>query len=130
MENLKTKVTAHKGIIVIETKDPVADSDFIPAGGSKIGCVLANTKDRLGISGEALELLKKIPRSGDDIGDVDSFTSDKSGDVFTWLGPACRLVDPASASGSRTYDIGNIEFNTIPNEVPKRAAAAIDKKVV
>jgi len=127
MENLKTKVTAHKGIIVIETKDPAADNDFIPAGGSRIGCVLINTKDRLGISGEALELLKKIPRSGDDIGEVDTFTSNKRGDVFTWLGPVCRLVDPVGASGSQTYDIGNIEFNIIPNEVPEKAAAAIDR---
>jgi len=107
-KNLKTRVTAYKGIIVIETKDPSKDNDFVPAGGSKIGCVLMNAAKRLGISDEALELLKSIPKSRHDIGDVDSFTSNEHGDVFAWLGPASRLVVTTKATGSRTYDMNKI----------------------
>lgn len=129
---LKTRVTAHLGMLVIETKDPSKDDDFIPAGGDKIGCVLKNTGTRLGISSEALSLLKTVKKSRDDIGEVDSWraSSITSEEVccFSWLGPPCRLVDPKTAEGSRTYDITRIDFVDIPNEVPEEAIKAIAKR--
>jgi hypothetical protein len=127
--DIKTRILGHKGWIVVDTADLTQDEDFIPAGGSRIGCVLANTKERLGISDEALELLKKIPKSHDDIGDVDCF---KSGDkwIFGWLGPARRLISTVGTSGSSSYDINALEFKRIPNDVPVEAKNAVEYQLV
>lgn len=126
--SIKVKVMGYKGWIIIDTADPTEDKDFIPAGGPRIGCVLANTKERLGISDEALELLRKIPKGIDDIGDVDCFKSGTNG-VFAWLGPARRLVSTVGTSGSNSYDIDAIEFKNIPNDASEPAKNAVEAQL-
>lgn len=120
-------VTAHKGFLIIDAANMGKESkDWIPIGGSRIGCVIANTKKHLQVSEEALELLGKIKRCRDDIGDVDWF---ESGDmkVFAWLGPTTRLVNPAEAEGSRTYKVYRDDCTIVPNNSPQEAIDAIER---
>lgn len=128
--NLKVKVTEHRGILVFETINPnEVDADFVPAGGSNIGCVLCDSK-KLGVSPEAMELLKKIKRGSDGLGDPDIF---KSGDkvVFGWLGNVFALKHPDHCEGSKDYDsfLLNGVCTTIENETAEGAKAAIDSQL-
>lgn len=126
MTMLKVKGTVYKGQLCIETVNPKEkDKDFIPAGGSKIGCVLINTEKKLGLSKEAVEFLRGVKIVGDDIGDVDTFTSDKGDGVFAWLGGMFSIKGDW-AVGSRTHNIDAIKFETIPNDTPDAAKKAVD----
>jgi hypothetical protein len=125
MDNPFVTVTAYKGFLIIEALIKEEHSDWVPAGSGRIGCILIDTKTHLGISDEAFELLKEIPQSLDDIGEVDWFDSDDGKRVFGWLGPTKRLIDPKDAEGSRNYKVSR-DFLSIPNEPDPDAVKAID----
>ncbi|MFA5312754.1 MAG: hypothetical protein WC375_05445 [Methanomassiliicoccales archaeon] len=65
------------------------------------------------ISPSALEIIKKVPKSGDDIGDVDVYKMDDGNQViFCWLGgpmKAFKLSD--EISGSNSYDPSCLKSN-------------------
>jgi hypothetical protein len=119
-------ITAYKGRLVLELlakasiPDEVATSLDNPGN---IGQVIMNTGKNLGVSAEALELLKQVKRGHDDIGDIDWF---RTGDTaaFGWLGGIYRIADPKQVEGSRTYGI--FDYVAIPNHVPQGAMQAID----
>jgi len=123
---LKVKVTAHEQYLIIETIDETEDKNFIPVGGSRIGCVLIETSKYLGMSEEAFKLLKTLKKSGDDIGDISSWKTDKNEDCFSWLGGFKKLVHIPTAEGDNT-GIADINYVTIKNEVPPDALEAINK---
>ncbi|MHA2279988.1 MAG: hypothetical protein ACXAC5_03805 [Promethearchaeota archaeon] len=126
MDNLKVKVTLYKDHLCIETLRPKEKVEsFIPAGDGRIGCVLHGTKGRLGISKEALEWLKKVPTSHDDIGDVDAWETDKGKYCFGWLG-GVYSIKSQGVTGSRTYSAESIPHVEIPNDVPEGAKQYVD----
>ncbi len=123
---LKVRVTAYKGLLVIDTEPPFERTEtFIPRGGTQIGCTLLGTKDQLGISEEALVLLQTVRKSHDAIGDLMWW---KAGDQFCfgWIGGVKSLKDPSICEGDRDYGIHPGEYVTIPNDVPEGAKTAID----
>jgi hypothetical protein len=122
-ENIKVKVTCHEGFLVITTVKPKQDKNFFPSGGSKIGCVLIDTGKYLGMSHEAFKLMKTVQKSGDDIGEVDTWESVK-GQCFSWLGPTKRMIDISNSETSRTGII-DIQYIPIENKVPLDAFEAI-----
>jgi len=90
-EGLKVRVTEYKGSLIIETLNPMDfDEDFVPNGQGRIGCSLTNNA-RLGISVEAIALMKTYKRVGDVIGDLMG-----EEDSFTWIGGPKRLVEKGS----------------------------------
>lgn len=122
------RVTAYKNIIVIEGVGlDFVHEKWVPAGGGKIGCVVGDTKNLLGVSKEAARLLKSVRRGQDAIGDVMWFKANDGLDYFGWLGSNLRLVDPDDAEADRDFQI--LEYVTIPNRVPAGARAAIDEEV-
>jgi hypothetical protein len=123
---LKVKVTAHEQYLIIETIDETEDKNFIPAGGSRIGCVLMKTSKYLGMSEEAFKLLKTLKKSHDDIGDISAWITAKNEDCFAWLGSFKKLVHIPTAEGDST-GIANIRYVTIENDVPKEALEVINK---
>ena len=130
-KNLKVKLTAYKGQLIIETQNTEnTDPDFVPAGEGRFGCVLSNSKKKLGISKEAMGLLKEIKRGNDGLGDVDAFESGNGNVVFGWIGGQLTITDPKEAVGSREYDTNLLEKNSvrIENEVPEGAMEAIDEQ--
>lgn len=123
--DLKVKVTAYKENIIIETIDSDEyDNDFSPNKTGNIGCTLTNPK-RLGISKEALSLLKQIKRCRDAIGD---FMWDSNS--FSWIGNPLSIKDLKSV-GDRSFQIQNT-FIEIENIVPQEAIDEIenDKEVI
>lgn len=123
---LKVKETVYKGQLCIETVNPEEkDKDFIPAGNGKIGCVLVNTDKKLCLSKEVVEFLRNTKCSRDDIGDVDTFITDKDQWVFAWLGGMFSIKGDW-AEGSRTHNIDAIKFETILNDTPDAAKEAVD----
>ncbi|MCK5613623.1 hypothetical protein KAR91_67780 [Candidatus Pacearchaeota archaeon] len=127
-DDVKVKVVAYESHIIIETVKPDADENFVPFGGSNIGCVLMDTKKYLGISKEAWKLMKKIKKGGGDIGDVALWKSDKKGDCFSWLGGTHKLINTSDNQIESSRDgIVDIAHITIPNNVPPAALEAIVK---
>ena len=81
--------------------------DFTPAlmnnplDGKQIGFVCDMNK--CSFNKEAVELLKNVKLSGDDIGEIDAFTSDK-GPIFSWMGGPLFMAKPSSITGSNSYE--------------------------
>ena len=101
---MKTQVFSHKGIIGIQSDYKAEGLINDPTQPGQLGFVV--DADQVEIQPEALELLKKVKRSGDDIGDVDVFSADGGKVVFAWLGGPMRAMDPNEVEGSSTYDAG------------------------
>jgi hypothetical protein len=123
-ENLKVKVVAYKDFLIIVAVKPKADPYFVPQGGTRIGCVLIETDKYLGMSQDAFKLLKTMKKSGDDIGDVSTWKTDKGKHCFAWIGGIKRLVNvPKSETDNK--GIIDIDFIEIPNDIPPDALEAI-----
>lgn len=125
---MKVKVTAYKGQIVIDTANPEKDVDdfWYPTGRGRMGCVLLNTERYLGVSKEAIELMKGIRRNHDAIGDIGWWKSDNQGYCFSWWGPIYRVIDPTSAEGDRDFFVQEGKYIEIPNDVPQDAQLMLD----
>lgn len=121
---LLARVSAHKGVLIFIGYGPAPRDAWVPAGGGRIGCVVLDSAKNVGISPEALELLRKIPRSHDAIGDVDWWKCDDDTCAFAWLGGYRRLINAANASGSRDYVIG--PHVVIENEIPDEVKTMLD----
>lgn len=123
---LKVKVTAYEQNLIIETIDGKEDKNFIPVGGSRFGSVLIETDELLGMSKEAVELLKTIKKSHDDIGDVSMWETNDNKYCFGWIGGFKKIIDMTKAEGDKTGFI-DIKHVTIENHVPKEAIDVINK---
>jgi hypothetical protein len=122
-EGLKVRVTEYKGNVVVETLGSSDfDQDFSPAGGGSIGCSLHNN-ERLGISNEAVEAIRKLKRVGDSIGD---FMNGES-DYLCWIGGAFSIKD-TSCVVSRDFKMPK-GYVVIDNETSDKAKEEIDSKV-
>jgi hypothetical protein len=125
-EDIRVKVTTKGKFLIIETVDPTADKNFVPMSGSNMGCSLIDTKNLLGISKEAMNLIKTMKKGGDDLGDLNLWKSEKRGHCFAWLGGIKRLVDATECELSRD-SIYDIEHTTIKNNVPIEAFESITR---
>ena len=123
---LKVKVTAYKQNIIIETIDGKEDKNFVPIGGTRFGCVLIETDKFLGMSKEAVTLLKTIKKSHDAIGDVTTWKTNDNKDCFAWIGNLKKIVNMEKAEGDKDGII-DIKHVTIENDVPQEAMDIIDK---
>ena len=123
---MHAKVTAYKGKLVCElVADKSIENEVVTTidTPSTFGQVIMNTAKNLGVSKEALELMKTVKIGRDDLGDIDWFNS-VQGDVFGWIGGPYNIIDPAEAETARGFKIlAHIE---IENEVPAGAMEAID----
>ena len=126
MADLRASVQEYRGWLVITGHDGEADPNWTPRDETKIGCLVHDTDQRLGISPEALELLKTVEVSADAIGDVTWWAS--SGiSHFGWVGDRYRIADPDSITANREFQIrGHQRWH---NEVPEAAKLAIDEKL-
>lgn len=127
-QTLKVRVVAHKGKIVIVPRDPAEgiENRWWPTGGSRLGCVLGDTKSNLGVSQEALDLMRQVENGRDAIGDLDWWWCNDETYAFAWWGPIFRIVDPAASQGARNFKIHPEQCTIIPNEVPEKARQVID----
>ncbi len=132
---IKARVVAYKGRIVIVPKEPEKDITnkgpriWWPTGGSNrniLGCVLGNSKEMLGISEEAVELLRKVKRGYDAIGDLDWWKCSDGNYAFSWWGPIYRIVNTELAEAARGFQVHEGQYLKIINQVPTAAKKVID----
>jgi hypothetical protein len=125
-EQLVAFVLAYRGILILHGCSADSRENWTPAGDGRFGCVVTDTAKHLGVSPEALELLKTVKPSHDAIGDVDWWKCGDGTYAFGWLGGHLHLVDPAKGSGSRDYVIGDhvVIENNIPDEGAMKAIDA------
>ena len=130
MKNVKVKLFAYRNMLIIETVNPEDPNypGWVPAGGTKIGCVIANTKTALGISEDALEWLKGVKRSRDDIGDVDWWACNDGTKVFAWMG-GVYSIKSRDADGSRHHEVFPDDYVPVPNNPSQEAMDAVDRQL-
>ena len=99
---MRTQVFAYKGYVGIESDFNAEGLINNPAGDGQLGFVVDAAF--VDIHPDALEILKKIPKSHDDIGDVDVFRAGPH-IVFAWLGGNLKVLDlKQDISGSNSYE--------------------------
>jgi|GEM_PF-2010552 len=118
--NLKVRVLAHEGNLVMVPLAPEEgiDDDWWPTGGDKMGCVVGDTRRRLGVSKEAIGLMRGIKRNRDAIGDIGWWRCHDGTYAFSWWGPIFRIIHPNDAEGSRDFATHPDQYVEIPNDVP------------
>lgn len=123
---LLATVTAYKGKLVLELKVDKSSEEVSTSldNPGSFGQVIMNTGKNLGVSAEALALLKTVKSGHDSIGDVDWFVSDQQGDVFGWMGGAFAIKDPRFCESARNFALRS--HVVIANEPAPGAMEFID----
>lgn len=112
-DHLIVRVVEFNGKVVIEAQHPEENENFAPCGEGKIGCILIDTEDRLGISEEAWEYICRLEVGRDSIGDISMFKSEK-GYCFGWCGGLVRVIDEDSIL-SKDGVLEHLPIVKIPN---------------
>jgi hypothetical protein len=120
-------ITTYKGFLVFEllvksSIDGKVTSSIDNPG--TIGQIIHDTKNNLGISNEALQLLKTIKCSNDSIGDLDWFETPDGCASFGWIGGPFSIKNLEKCESSLTYEI--LDCVTIDNCVSKKNQNIID----
>ena len=124
--HLMAKVRVHKGFILCECLFPSSVQDKVLVAPDNTAVLVFDTEKNLGISSEAMELLKTLKRSEDEVGHVD-WATDKAGrSYFFWLGSVRTLVDPEVCQTAAPF-VASDKFVVIDNDVSKEAMSAVDQ---
>lgn len=101
----KVKVFAYEGYVGIDAS-PDCEGIVAHPGNGNLGVV--TEADKVEFSAEAVEALKRVRKSNDDLGDVDVFQAGNKV-IFAWLGGYKRAFKPEDIEGSNTYDASLIK---------------------
>ena len=126
---MHAKITAYGNHLIFEllsTKscDTLATSLDNP---NNLGQVIIGTDTLLGVSDEAIKLLKKIKPGRDAIGDVSWWTATENRSCFAWFGGPKQIIDVTDRDivAARDYRVPDGRYVTIPNEPDPAAIKAI-----
>lgn len=126
----KVDVTAYRDFLVITTHDPhVVTEAWTPDHLGGIGQVLLDTRDNLGVSDEALILIRSIKSINRRSGDLDWWRykdADRYG--FAWMGGCFRVFHAIGIRTGISHEVPTGHHIVIANEVPESARAVIDRK--
>lgn len=115
-EQVKVRVTAYRENVVIEAIDPEKEfPGWFPLDSEKVGCTLVGTQKSLGVSKEALRILRGLPRCGDSIGSVMWWPVKSGGFAFGWLGGP-RTILRGGSEGDRNFAVREGGYVLIPND--------------
>ena len=118
----KVKVFAYKGFVGISA-DENSEGIIAHPGNGNLG-VVCDSKG-VEISEEALELLNRVDRGHDSLGEVDVFKANDGVIVFSWLGGYKKAFRPEEIEGSRDTNMGLLT-STPGVEVEKEFMEFID----
>jgi hypothetical protein len=122
---MRTQVFAYKGWIGIQSSTVAKGLLNDPIKPSQLGFVLdASFVD---ISSEALELLKKIPRSSDDVGEIDVYKNSSGRIIFSWLGGPLKMCKPENITSSNSYDPELLKSSQKEVKIDEKFIEAVDK---
>jgi len=133
---LAARITAHRGFLILHARSD-AHPALAPINPQRVGTIVLSTGRNLGVSDEAMALLRTVGRSKDSIGDVMWFTgavvdtdgSDVERPCFGWLGGNCVIRNAAKIEGDRRFAIPEWvppAWVTIANESDPEAVAVVD----
>ena len=131
---LAAKITAYQNFLAIELIAEKSIKKKLTLSCDNEGCigqVIHGLKNQLGASKEALELLAKVGKSRDCIGEIDCFKSDDGNLNFGWIGGNKKLVcvEKGNDLGSSTYVAPTAnDVTVIPNDFPAGAKQMIESK--
>lgn len=125
---MHAEITAYLGRIIVELKSvkPIPGEVILARGDAVSGIhIIRDTARHLGVSKEALALLKKVRRSQDTAGDLD-WSRDNEGKLcFGWCGGNCLILSPENCRGSSKFGVRSCV--DIANKVPEGARRQLDK---
>lgn len=105
---MKTQVFAYRGYVGIMC--PKENAEGLINDPNKPGQLgIAVNAESVEFSPDAVDLLKTVERSNDDLGDVDMFETTDNKIIFGWLGGFNRVVDPTLCTGARDTNFGLIK---------------------
>lgn len=99
---MRTKIFSHRGYIGIESNVSAEGLLNNPKEKGQLGLVI-NAK-YIDISVTALEILKKIRKGHDGLGEIDVYKANDGTIVFSMLGGPLKIVNPRTCETSRDYD--------------------------
>lgn len=112
-----TRIFAYRGYVGVSAGDAFVND---PSAPGQLGCIVLI--ENVDISQEAYDLLQKVKRSRDSIGDVMCW-----GTTFAWMGQASRVIDVKKAEGDRDYAPELLKGRITPVEPVKQFIKAIDE---
>lgn len=121
-------VVAYKGRLVIELKarKSIPGEVTTSLDHKHLDCqIVTNTAKHLGVSKEALELLKSVRRGNGAAGELDWSQTQQGHAAFGWKGGRCAIITPEFCEASSQFKVRG--FVTIPNEVPEGAKRQLDR---
>ena len=120
------KITAHKGFLVVELLAKRSIAGQVTTNLDKPACAgttIHDTKNNLGVSPEALELLKSLKRAKHSIGELDWSRDLHGSPCFGWIGDAKKLFNAKTTEVSKSWRIW--EHIPISNDVPSEVKQAL-----
>lgn len=123
---MRTQIFSYKGVIGIQSDVKAEGLLNDPLQSGQLGFVI--NADYIDIQPEALELLKTVKKSGDDIGEVDVFESEK-GVIFSWLGGPLKAFIPDQITGSSTYNAYLLKTTNENIKPPQEFINFVESKV-
>ena len=124
---MHAEITAYRGRIVItllanrSIRGEVMTSQDNPRFP---GHVIHDTALHLGVSKEALRLLRRLPTCTDETSDLNWFCDNDGKPMFFWRGGRYAIFSPEYCCVARNFDLH--EHVCIPNRVPEGARAQLD----
>ena len=121
------ELTAYQGRIIIELKAKASIKGVLVTSLDNpriAGHIVKNTAVNLGVSEEALRLLKMFRRDTS-LGDCDWSKSENGVTNFGWKGGPCAILNPDTCVVSNKFRLG--QYIAIPNNVPEMAKRQLDK---
>ena len=120
---LKVRIYAHDRKLIFWPDNPaegIASDAWIPVDqdGQRFGSVVCNTKQQLGISQEALDLMMGIACGRDAIGDVSWWWCENNTYALSWFGGLYRVLDPTDCIADRAFRPYPEECQIIDNDIP------------
>lgn len=119
-EDPMTRIFSYKGLVGIKGGSEM----LAKPGNGNLGCVVESKFVRC--TKEALELLQKVKRGRDAIGDVMIFGEPKKFTVG-WLGGPWTMIDPEEAESDRDYNPSLLSTNIEEMEAPEEFKKAVDE---
>lgn len=124
---MHAEITAYRGrlIITLLTDHSVPNEVLSSQDNPRFpGHVIYNTGRNLGISKEALRLLRTLPASSGEPSDINWFEIDEGKPMFFWRGGRYAIFSPEYCVAATEFKIR--KHILIPNRVPSGARAQLD----
>lgn len=117
-DDLKVRVLAYDNKLFFIPNDPFSEigNHWFPVNDKgNLGSSVCYTNLNLGVSREAFELMRKVNRGSDGVGDIDWYKMDSGSYTFGWWGWLYRVMDPTDSVSARGFSVRERDCVIIEN---------------